>query len=170
MVTQNASSASRSARSGRNCKVAHDRDVGAPARQAMAHSRFAITRRRAIGAPSPHPCRFLSGRIDLAPPKPRFCPCLRSGEPVAQSVEHLTFNQGVPGSSPGGLTSEIKYLECGWVGGRVSRYAIGTMAEKPEQPNLRWRIIHIKGTSAKTLDWVSRRARHPRRWQIGNVV
>ena len=26
-------------------------------------------------------------------------------EPVAQSVEHLTFNQGVPGSSPGGLTT-----------------------------------------------------------------
>lgn len=26
-------------------------------------------------------------------------------EPVAQLVEHLTFNQGVPGSSPGGLTT-----------------------------------------------------------------
>jgi hypothetical protein len=25
-------------------------------------------------------------------------------EPVAQPVEHLTFNQGVPGSNPGGLT------------------------------------------------------------------
>ena len=28
----------------------------------------------------------------------------RRGEPVAQPVEHLTFNQGVPGSNPGGLT------------------------------------------------------------------
>lgn len=27
------------------------------------------------------------------------------GEPVAQLVEHDTFNVGVPGSSPGGLTS-----------------------------------------------------------------
>ena len=26
-------------------------------------------------------------------------------EPVAQSVEHLTFNQMVPGSTPGGLTT-----------------------------------------------------------------
>jgi len=26
-------------------------------------------------------------------------------EPLAQSVEHLTFNQGVPGSNPGRLTS-----------------------------------------------------------------
>jgi hypothetical protein len=31
-------------------------------------------------------------------------------ERVAQSVEHLTFNQGVPGSSPGALTNEIKKL------------------------------------------------------------
>ena len=29
--------------------------------------------------------------------------CVR--EPLAQLVEHLTFNQGVPGSSPGRLTS-----------------------------------------------------------------
>ncbi len=27
------------------------------------------------------------------------------GESVAQSVEHNTFNVGVPGSSPGGFTS-----------------------------------------------------------------
>jgi hypothetical protein len=26
-------------------------------------------------------------------------------EPLAQTEEHLTFNQGVPGSSPGRLTS-----------------------------------------------------------------
>jgi hypothetical protein len=32
------------------------------------------------------------------------------GEPVAQSVEHVTFNHGVVGSSPTGLTSEFKSL------------------------------------------------------------
>ena len=31
-------------------------------------------------------------------------------EPVAQPVEHVTFNHGVLGSSPSGLTSKIKYL------------------------------------------------------------
>ena len=31
-----------------------------------------------------------------------------SVEPVAQLVEHLTFNQGVPGSSPGGLTNPMR--------------------------------------------------------------
>ena len=31
-------------------------------------------------------------------------------DPLAQSVEHLTFNQGVPGSSPGWVTSEIAVL------------------------------------------------------------
>jgi hypothetical protein len=31
-------------------------------------------------------------------------------EPVAQPVEHLTFNQGVPGSNPGGLTNKTKEL------------------------------------------------------------
>ena len=30
-----------------------------------------------------------------------------SVDPVAQSVEHNTFNVGVPGSSPGGITEEI---------------------------------------------------------------
>jgi hypothetical protein len=34
----------------------------------------------------------------------------RRGEPVAQMVEHLTFNQVVLGSSPSGLTNEINYL------------------------------------------------------------
>ena len=29
-------------------------------------------------------------------------------EPVAQLVEHLTFNHVVPGSSPGGLTTSIQ--------------------------------------------------------------
>jgi hypothetical protein len=28
-------------------------------------------------------------------------------EPVAQPVEHLTFNQGVDGSNPSGLTNKI---------------------------------------------------------------
>ena len=31
---------------------------------------------------------------------------LASVDPVAQSVEHNTFNVGVPGSSPGGITEE----------------------------------------------------------------
>ena len=30
------------------------------------------------------------------------------GEPVAQLVEHVTFNHGVVGSNPAGLTSKIK--------------------------------------------------------------
>ena len=29
-------------------------------------------------------------------------------EPLAQTVEHLTFNQGVPGSSPGRLTKNYE--------------------------------------------------------------
>ncbi len=32
-------------------------------------------------------------------------------ERVAQSVEHLTFNQGVLGSSPSALTNKIRYLK-----------------------------------------------------------
>ena len=43
---------------------------------------------------------------DFAAP---YCP-RRPGEPVAQSVEHLTFNQGVAGSIPAGLTREIKEI------------------------------------------------------------
>jgi hypothetical protein len=31
-------------------------------------------------------------------------------EPIAQSVEHLTFNQRVAGSNPAGLTNEINDL------------------------------------------------------------
>ena len=31
---------------------------------------------------------------------------------VAQLVEHLTFNQVAPGSSPGTLTNKIKALDC----------------------------------------------------------
>ena len=36
---------------------------------------------------------------------------LVSVDPVAQSVEHNTFNVGVPGSSPGGITDKIKQLQ-----------------------------------------------------------
>ena len=46
------------------------------------------------------------GRIKIitifAPPKRKF----GIGESVAQSVEHNTFNVGVPGSSPGGFTTK----------------------------------------------------------------
>ena len=35
----------------------------------------------------------------------------RSPEPVAQPVEHLTFNQGVAGSNPAGLTNKINALQ-----------------------------------------------------------
>jgi hypothetical protein len=33
-------------------------------------------------------------------------------EPVAQPVEHVTFNHGVAGSSPAGLTKNIKKINC----------------------------------------------------------
>ncbi len=32
------------------------------------------------------------------------------GEPLAQLEEHLTFNQGVPGSSPGRLTNQTGHF------------------------------------------------------------
>ena len=38
-----------------------------------------------------------------------YCP-LPLCEPVAQPVEHLTFNQGVAGSNPAGLTKENQIL------------------------------------------------------------
>src|ERR1019366_5341332 len=38
------------------------------------------------------------------------CRSTRPREPVAQLVEHETFNLGAVGSSPTGLTNEIKYL------------------------------------------------------------
>ena len=40
---------------------------------------------------------------------PRGVHMLRE-EPVAQPVEHLTFNQGVSGSNPDGLTNNTKEL------------------------------------------------------------
>jgi hypothetical protein len=45
--------------------------------------------------------------VDLCGDAPIWSP---RGEPVAQPVEHLTFNQGVPGSNPGGLTNEFNGL------------------------------------------------------------
>jgi hypothetical protein len=39
-------------------------------------------------------------------------------EPVAQPVEHLTFNQGVKGSNPFGLTKQIQGLKSN----RISRF------------------------------------------------
>ncbi len=41
---------------------------------------------------------------------PRATATSPASERVAQSVEHLTFNQRVPGSSPGALTTENKYF------------------------------------------------------------
>src|ERR1700732_1042540 len=37
-------------------------------------------------------------------------PWCDTSEPVAQSVEHVTFNHGVVGSNPAGLTTKIKDL------------------------------------------------------------
>ena len=42
--------------------------------------------------------------------RPRVRLYTRTYEPVAQVVEHLTFNQVVVGSSPTGLTNKIKQL------------------------------------------------------------
>jgi hypothetical protein len=42
--------------------------------------------------------------IDLAPSPAHMV----AKEPVAQPVEHLTFNQGVMGSNPIGLTNQAK--------------------------------------------------------------
>jgi hypothetical protein len=47
-------------------------------------------------------------RFPIDRPGTRFY--IRRGEPVAQMVEHLTFNQVVLGSSPSGLTNEINSL------------------------------------------------------------
>ena len=43
-------------------------------------------------------------------PRLRRAPATRPYEPVAQVVEQLTFNQRVAGSSPAGLTKQIKNL------------------------------------------------------------
>jgi hypothetical protein len=46
---------------------------------------------------------LLTPPLSAATPKP-----VPFGERVAQPVEHLTFNQEVPGSIPGALTKKIK--------------------------------------------------------------
>ena len=46
--------------------------------------------------------------IDPHPPAPYTA---ASSERVAQTVEHVTFNHGVVGSSPTALTKEIKHLD-----------------------------------------------------------
>jgi hypothetical protein len=40
----------------------------------------------------------------------RDAPLLGIKEPVAQSVEHVTFNHGVVGSNPTGLTNQFNDL------------------------------------------------------------
>jgi hypothetical protein len=40
-------------------------------------------------------------------------------EPLAQSVEHLTFNQGVEGSNPSWLTISYEVCACGGIGRRT---------------------------------------------------
>ena len=51
---------------------------------------------------------FAHLRFAIDPSCPRFY--TRRYEPVAQMVEHLTFNQVVLGSSPSGLTMYIEFL------------------------------------------------------------
>jgi hypothetical protein len=58
--------------------------------------------------PSRHPAAGLFMRSLLTAPAGASTPA--PGEPVAQMVEHLTFNQVVLGSSPSGLTSKNKDL------------------------------------------------------------
>jgi hypothetical protein len=63
---------------------------------------------RTVGQTQPVPPSHCAGdgrsRFAIDPSCPRFY--TRPGEPVAQMVEHLTFNQVVLGSSPSGLTNE----------------------------------------------------------------
>jgi hypothetical protein len=50
----------------------------------------------------------ISGGLDFRKESMYLCPRFlseHSPDPVAQSVEHLTFNQGVMGSSPIGITT-----------------------------------------------------------------
>ncbi len=47
-------------------------------------------------------------------------PTHRAGEPVAQSVEHVTFNHGVVGSKPTGLTNKFNNLDISLLSQKVS--------------------------------------------------
>ena len=58
------------------------------------------------GSAKPLLSQSIPAAIDRAPTRSYT----RSSEPVAQPVEHLTFNQGVLGSSPSGLTKQINWL------------------------------------------------------------
>jgi hypothetical protein len=51
------------------------------------------------------------------------------GEPVAQMVEHLTFNQVVDGSIPSGLTNIIRYLIYGLAPIASQKLALGSVWE-----------------------------------------
>src|SRR5215813_501022 len=50
-------------------------------------------------------------------------------EPVAQMVEHLTFNQVVLGSSPSGLTNKIKHLAANWWLAASQKFRVGSKCE-----------------------------------------
>ena len=60
-------------------------------------------------------------------------------EPLAQLVEHLTFNQGVEGSSPSWLTSFPLWLQCGSIVPNIravvvewqTRYLEGVVGVRP---------------------------------------
>ncbi len=71
-----------------------------------------VSRPGALGARSDCPLHLGSvTRRMFCPPRLAVTPAgpyTGAGEPVAQSVEHLTFNQGVAGSNPAGLTNRIK--------------------------------------------------------------
>ena len=55
---------------------------------------------------------------------------IRHRDPLAQSVEHLTFNQGVAGSIPAGLTNEIKaFRPCHRIRAGRGRNAIRPVAD-----------------------------------------
>jgi hypothetical protein len=81
--------------------------------------------------PAPPPIAPAVGARAFAidPSGPRFY--TRPGEPVAQMVEHLTFNQVVLGSSPSGLTNKIKALDQNqeWIASQKAR--LGSIWEAP---------------------------------------
>src|SRR5713226_6870926 len=74
----------------------------------------------------------------------------RQREPVAQPVEHVTFNHGVPGSIPGGLTNKVKELsDYDWSPSRA-RYGVGTGFWRPIREG-------VEGTSSAFGDCASAR-------------
>ncbi len=104
-------------------EAAQESGFRADAKAAGRRAGTAGCRRARDRAPS-QPARYLrlarafAGRVDRPPYNP-YCPrqfpparhtrWLRGRqEPVAQPAEHLTFNQGVAGSNPAGLTIKSK--------------------------------------------------------------